>query len=298
MNEREREFLSIGDVLDRLRPEFPDASISKIRFLESQGLIEPERTPSGYRKFYDHDVERLRYILRRQRESYLPLRVIRDELEAGASPAPPTPSPSPSPAPPPAPSSAPVPASAIAAVPASATESSGTSVGHGVGPEVPPAAHRAVDLLAGPAKDPFAVAETGVSLSLEELSQASGLSVDDIGQLESFGLLAGQRAFSAVYYDEDALVVAKAAAGFRRYGVEPRHLRMYKTAAEREGAFFETLVIPMLRKRSADSRRQAADALADLARLGEHVRHVTMRRVLRAAAGNDTPPRASGRAIR
>ena len=80
-NNGERPYLSIGEVLGLLLDEFPDVTISKIRFLESQGLIEPERTPSGYRKFYDADVERLRFILREQRENYLPLKVIRDRLE-------------------------------------------------------------------------------------------------------------------------------------------------------------------------------------------------------------------------
>src|ERR1700689_2641273 len=75
-----RSYLSIGDVLTLLREEFPDVTISKIRFLESQGLVDPERTPSGYRKFYDHDVERLRWILRQQRENFLPLKIIRGRL--------------------------------------------------------------------------------------------------------------------------------------------------------------------------------------------------------------------------
>jgi len=76
-----RSYLSIGDVLTLLRQEFPDVTISKIRFLESQGLVNPERTPSGYRKFYEHDVERLRWVLRQQREHFLPLKVIKDRLD-------------------------------------------------------------------------------------------------------------------------------------------------------------------------------------------------------------------------
>ena len=78
-----RSYLSIGDVLTLLRQEFPDVTISKIRFLESQGLVNPERTPSGYRKFYEHDVERLRWVLRQQREHFLPLKVIKDRLDDG-----------------------------------------------------------------------------------------------------------------------------------------------------------------------------------------------------------------------
>ena len=78
-----RTYLSIGDVLTLLREEFPDVTISKIRFLESQGLVNPERSPSGYRKFFDHDVERLRWVLRQQREHFLPLKVIRDRLADG-----------------------------------------------------------------------------------------------------------------------------------------------------------------------------------------------------------------------
>src|SRR5271169_4428617 len=78
-----RTYLSIGDVLTLLRQEFPDVTISKIRFLESRGLLVPERTPSGYRKFYEPDVERLRWILRQQREHFLPLKVIKGRLENG-----------------------------------------------------------------------------------------------------------------------------------------------------------------------------------------------------------------------
>ncbi len=81
-----RSYLSIGDVLTLLRQEFPDITISKIRFLESQGLVDPERTPSGYRKFYQHDVDRLRWILQQQRENFLPLKVIKDRLEDDTSP--------------------------------------------------------------------------------------------------------------------------------------------------------------------------------------------------------------------
>ncbi len=80
-----RSYLSIGDVLTLLRQEFPDITISKIRFLESQGLVNPERTPSGYRKFYEHDVERLRWVLRQQRENFLPLKVIKDRLDDGSA---------------------------------------------------------------------------------------------------------------------------------------------------------------------------------------------------------------------
>jgi DNA-binding transcriptional MerR regulator len=228
----ERAFLSIGEVLSLLKDEFPDVTISKIRFLESQGLLDPERTPSGYRKFYDADVERLRWILRQQREHYLPLKVIKGRLRPGT----------------------PAPAEGAAA---SAAQ--------------PETSHH----------EPVLSAPSGASFTLDELAHATGLSTDDLGELERYGLLAGRPVAGVVYYDEDSLLVANVAAGFMKFGVEARHLRMYRTAAEREASFFEQVVMPMVKQRNPEARRQAVDTLDELARLGQGLRAAMLRQALR-----------------
>jgi DNA-binding transcriptional MerR regulator len=245
MTMSERPFLSIGEVLDYLKDDFPDVTISKIRFLESQGLLAPERTPSGYRKFYEADVARLRWILEQQREHFLPLKVIKERIAAIGVEADPAPIAEPTPAPrrsrPPA-----------------------------------PAAADAVTALAG---------MTGVSMTLAELSNACGLEVAEVQQLERVGLLTGEAVAGQTYYDEDALIVANMAAAMIGHGVEPRHLRMYKTAADREASTYEQLVLPLLKQRNPAARQQAAEVLADLAQLGEGLRAALVRSALRQYSG-------------
>jgi DNA-binding transcriptional MerR regulator len=267
----ERAYLSIGEVLALLKEEFPDVTISKIRFLESQGLLDPERTPSGYRKFYDTDVERLRWILRQQREHFLPLKVIkgrlRGGLEGGDEPAP-------EPAAPAVEAQEPVAAPVVEPAPVAAPPEpeAAASPRRSTAPPPPPPP---------PAEAPLTLTSSGVSMNLIELASASGLEEDDLRELERFGLLTGRRAASIVYYDEEALMVAQLAAGFMKYGVEARHLRMYKTAGEREAGFLEQVVLPMLKQRNPQARRQAADALTDLTRLGQGLRAAMLRQALR-----------------
>jgi len=255
----DRAYLSIGEVLALLKEEFPDVTISKIRFLESQGLLDPERTPSGYRKFYDTDVERLQWILRQQREHFLPLKVIKGRLRRGRE----------------------LPDGELE--PGESEDDVESPVAETVtSPPVPvirttPAP--ALPDLPGPA--PLDISQTGVSMTLAELASASGLEDDDLRELERYGLLSGRKAASTVYYDEEALLAAQLAAGFMKYGVEARHLRMYKTAAEREAGFLEQVVMPMLKQRNPQARRQAADALSDLTRLGQGLRAAMLRQALR-----------------
>ena len=250
----DRAYLSIGEVLALLKEEFPDVTISKIRFLESQGLLDPERTPSGYRKFYDTDVERLRWILRQQREHFLPLKVIKGRLRGGSEP--------------------------VDEAPAEVTptETEGADrprPARQVRPVAPPALREVAE------SAPLILGSSGVSMNLGELAAASGLEDDDLKELERYGLLSGRRAASSTYYDEEALMVAQLAAGFMKYGVEARHLRMYKTAGEREAGFLEQVVLPMLKQRNPQARRQAADALSDLTRLGQGLRAAMLRQALR-----------------
>jgi len=253
----DRAYLSIGEVLALLRPEFSDLTISKIRFLESQGLLDPERTPSGYRKFYEPDVERLRWILRQQREQYLPLKVIKGRLggEDGDD---------------------------DADVPASASAGGTRSVVA----EAPPvmSAPRPDPPVRSPVADmvnPLQVIHTGVSMTLEELSTACGLTLVDLGELQRYKLVVGRPVGGTIYFDEEALIVANLAAGFMRFGVEARHLRMYKTAAEREAGFFEQLVMPMLKQRNPRARRQAIDTLVELGKLGQGLRAAMLRTALK-----------------
>ena len=180
--------LGIGEVLAELRAEFPDVSISKIRFLEAEGLVQPERTPAGYRKFSRTDVERLRYVLTAQRDHYLPLRVIKDDLDAidrGLQPA------------------------------------------AGVGrPRVPDAV-----LYGGePPGDAWNADGAPLRLSRSELVKAAGISTELLDQIEGFGLIWPE---DTGHYDADALVVAKTVGEMAAFGLEPRHLRGFKTAADR-----------------------------------------------------------------
>ncbi len=254
----DRAYLSIGEVLALLREDFPDVTISKIRFLESQGLLDPERTPSGYRKFYDDDVSRLRWILRQQRENFLPLKVIKGRLEdattADGRPAVPPEEPGEGSGPPAAPG---------------VREAGEGPIDRG------PAAVTPLD----PADGPFGREQ--VSLDLEELADAAGLSPHDVAELERFGLVVARRVGPSTFYDHEALGVARLAAAFMRFGVEARHLRTYKVAGEREAGLFEQVVMPMLRQRDPEARRAAREALGELAQLGQGLRAAMVREALR-----------------
>lgn len=230
-----RNYQSIGEVLVSVKTEFPDITISKIRFLEAEGLIEPERTPSGYRKFYEQDVERLKQILRMQRDEYLPLKVIKDRLLK--------------------------------------------STGDGEGPLEEAAADAAEQ--ARVAEDGLAEPPTGLQMSIEEMSAATGVERERIRELESFGLVSSHGPEGARYYDGDDYVVLSVLKDFFRYGVEPRHLTMYKHFEEREASFFEAIVMPQLRQRNPDARRMATQALTDLARASRKLKQALLRNNLR-----------------
>ena len=437
-----RAYLSIGDVLTLLRQEFPDVTISKIRFLESQGLVNPERSPSGYRKFYEHDVARLRWVLRQQREHFLPLKVIRDRLEhegdkvlddspqvaarddlvavgaeapnaeavradatrsepghpaesarsepmatvralptsgsarsqggdafpralrrasepsimrgpggaghgepslehhpahprstgiglaperAGEDPVPPpdleatqhqlgqgmdhgSPEPSPVGGPTaggwhssgvgggggPAPSATPPPAagshvpvaqgeaqgrpggSAAEASPGTGGPTSPAGSPGGGGPQLPPE----------PAPGSLSArVVTGASFTAEELCSAAAVSPDVLRSLERFGLVAPLVVAGVPYYDEEALTITRLAAELAEYGVEPRHLTLYRNAVDREVGLVEQIITPLLRQRNPEARQRAVEASADVTRLGESLRSALLRRELRRQLG-------------
>jgi DNA-binding transcriptional MerR regulator len=271
---------SIGEVLDLLKDEFPDITISKIRFLEGQGLLDIERTPSGYRKFHDDDVARLRWILSQQREHFLPLRVIRERLarSGGEVPAPAEPAPAvdltdPADAPRPVPEPAAV---GARSEPAPAPPPAPARVAPPPTPAGPSAAPPTADRGNGTAD---------VRRTAEELAAAAGIGMDLLAELERFGLVTGKRVAGAVEYDADALEVARAAGGFAGHGIEARHLRAYLTAASREAGLYEQLVLPLARQRTPAARRAAAARLDELVGLGASLRTALLRSALREHFG-------------
>lgn len=207
-----RAYLSISEVLAQLRGDYPDISVSKIRFLESEGLIEPARSPSGYRRFGPADVERLRYILSAQRDQYLPLRVIKEKLGA-----------------------------------IDRGEDSGRRAALGLVAAAPPDSADAE-----PAR-----------LSRRELAENAGIGDDQLAELEEFGLVRR----SGRHYGPEALTVARTAAELGRFGVQPRHLRAIKAAAERETALIDQVVAPIMRQRSPGARDRAAETAREIAAL-------------------------------
>lgn len=311
---------SIGEVLSLLQEEFPDITISKIRFLESQGLLNPERTPSGYRKFHDEDIERLRWILTQQRDHFLPLKVIKERLAAGdfadgppegvlpfervVETAPSSPEATPEVAAEQASATSPMMSedekpsdSQEDAAPAAKTTTSRTSAVSSLlegpaestkpaprGRKRHPTGHRKGDPTPVPdgAEEPAA---PDVALTLDELCAQSGLGRGEVADLERFGLLKIRSMGHVAFYDDEALVVARLAAGFGRFGIEPRHLRMYKVSAEREAGLFEQLITPLLKQRRAAARDQAVEMLEELAELADDLRAVMVRASLRDYLG-------------
>jgi len=221
--------MSIGEVLVTLKTEFRDVTISKIRFLEGEGLINPERTPSGYRKFVSEDVERLRKILRMQRDEYLPLKVIRERLELE---------------------------------------------------DHPESAKPAPSMHARPEEE-VALPPTGLHMSAEELAAATGVDRDRINELEGFGLLCSHGMNGDRYYDGDDFIVLSIVRDLFKYGIEPRHLTMYRHFAEREANFLESIVLPMIRQRNPDARRAATESLAEMALLSRKLKQALLRVNLR-----------------
>jgi hypothetical protein len=136
------------------------------------------------------------------------------------------------------------------------------------------------DALAGTIRPPLPPGPSGGNYTLEELASATGLSEQAITELGGFGLIGGREMGGTVYYDEDAATIAALAAGFARHGVEARHLRMYKNAAERESALFEQIVMPLVKQRNPQARQQAASALEDLGRLSAELRRALLRQAL------------------
>jgi DNA-binding transcriptional MerR regulator len=218
-DERRGRALTIGAVCERLRAEFPDVSISKIRYLEDQGLLAPRRTQGGYRLFAEEDVERLETILRLQRDEFLPLRVIRQELSSGAR-----------------------------------------------RPERPRAGLRS------PEDD----------VELAELCERAGVDAAFVRELEDFGLLEGHSEEGRKLYPERDVEVAAACFRLSGFGVAPRHLRSFRTGAEREAGLLEQIVAPSLRSANPERRHAGLEDLEMLAALSQELSRLLFWRAVRS----------------
>src|SRR4051812_22495654 len=238
--ERPAKSLTIGAVCKALQQEFPDISISKIRYLEDQKLLSPRRTPGGYRLYSSTDVSRLRTILRLQRDEFLPLRVIRQELAAGRTEgeiAQPTPAAS--------------------------------------GDARPGAALRRIT---------FSLRDRGALYSLEEVVEETGAEPRLISELEDYGIIQGELRSGTRYYDETEREIVRAVTELTRYGVGGRNLRVFKTSADRESSLLQQILAPSLRSRNPERRKEAVEALENLAAVASHLKHLLLVRDLRRIA--------------
>ncbi|MFH8570307.1 MerR family transcriptional regulator [Streptomyces sp. NPDC017993] len=224
--------VSIGTVLTLLREEFPEVTISKIRFLEAEGLVEPKRTPSGYRKFTPGDVQRLAGVLRMQRDHYLPLKVIREYLDA---------------------------------------------LERGERVQLPAQAAPSRDLVDG-VDDPDEERPTAARIGREELLAAAEVDEAALVDWESYGLIVAHADGS---YDIEAVTVAKLVADLGRFGLEPRHLRAVKAAAEREAGLVEQVVAPLRRHRNPQTRAHAEATARELATLSVRLHAALVQTALR-----------------
>jgi DNA-binding transcriptional MerR regulator len=240
--ERPAKSLTIGAVCKALQQEFPDISISKIRYLEDQKLLSPRRTPGGYRLYSSNDVSRLRTILRLQRDEFLPLRVIRQELASGRT-------------------------EADIAQPA--------PTGAPGGDARPGAALRRIT---------FSLRDRGALYSLEEVVEETGAEPRLIAELEDFGIVKGIVRGGARYYDDTEREIVRATAELAAYGVAGRNLRVFRTSAEREAALLQQILAPSLRSRNPERRREAVEALENLAAVASHLKHLLLVRDLRRIA--------------
>ncbi len=213
--------MSIGAVLDSLRPDFPDVTISKIRFLEAEGLVTPERTASGYRRFTAYDCARLRFVLTAQRDQYLPLKVIKAQLDAQPD-----------------------------------GELPHTGSAYGV-PRLVPASGE-------PAENGAAVAPTQVRLSREDLLSRSGVDDKLLTSLIKEGVITPG---PAGFFDEHSVLIAQCARELAEYGVEPRHLRAFRSAADRQSDLIAQIAGPVVKAGKAGARDRADDLAREVAAL-------------------------------
>lgn len=224
-----RDYLTIGEVVQRLQGSYPDLSISKVRFLEEEGLVAPERTQGGYRKFSQADVARVEMILRLQKEHFLPLAVIREKLadfDRGR-------------------------------IPVELQRA-------GVGMTAPLAL----------------LADEDGPLALEDAPSVLGIPVSFIRELSEFGLVVVAKGDSGEEISRTDVQIVHAAWELRRFGVEPRHLRMYENFADREAAIFSQILMPAFRHRTPDTKQKLSETLVELGALTDELKSRLLRRAL------------------
>ncbi len=224
--------VTIGAVCKALRQEFPDISISKIRYLEDQKLLAPRRTQGGYRLYMHNDIQRLRTILRLQRDEFLPLRVIRQELAGGRA------------------------EREVAAPPDGRT------------------LRRAA----------VAVRAPGALYSLEEVVEETSAEASLIRELVDFGVIKGELRGGVRYFDETEREIVRAVSELARYGVGGRNLRVFRSSADREAQLLQSILAPALRSRNPERRKEAIEALENLATVTTHLKHLLLIRDLRRIA--------------
>jgi DNA-binding transcriptional MerR regulator len=226
--------VTIGAVCKALNQEFPDISISKIRYLEDQKLLAPRRTQGGYRLYTQSDIARLRTILRLQRDEFLPLRVIRQELAGGRA------------------------------------------AEHEV---APPTGDRP-----GPRRAGVRVRDSGSLYSLEDVVEDTSADPKLVRELVEFGVIKGEVRGGVQYYDETEREIIRAVSELARYGVGGRNLRVFRTSADREAQLLQSILAPALRSRNPERRKEAIEALENLASVTTHLKHLLLIRDLRKIA--------------
>jgi DNA-binding transcriptional MerR regulator len=225
--------VTIGAVCKALHQEFPDISISKIRYLEDQKLLAPRRTQGGYRLYTQSDIARLRTILRLQRDEFLPLRVIRQELAGGRNEG-----------------------------------------------DVPPAAGERP----APRRAGVQVHDSGSLYSLDDVVEDTGADPKLVRELVEFGVIKGENRGGVQYYDETEREIIRAVSELARYGVGGRNLRVFRSSADREAQLLQSILAPALRSRNPERRKEAIEALENLASVTTHLKHLLLIRDLRKIA--------------
>ncbi|WP_189034282.1 transcriptional regulator FtsR [Nocardia rhizosphaerihabitans] len=262
--------MSIGSVLDLLRPDFPDITISKIRFLESEGLIRPERTPSGYRRFSVADYERLRFVLTAQRDQYLPLKVIKEQLEAIDSGA----------------ATLGVREARARAHSHHSAAEAGQSLSGAARADTDdasPAPPRRLGVVPGEITPDELRVEGGVRLTRADLLDKAGIDDKFLDDLLRAGLIVPG---AGGFFESDAVTLAHAAKSMAEFGLEARHLRAFKLAADREAALVAQIAAPIAKSRDADARARAEETVRELAALSLNLHAALVKAAVRAALGN------------
>lgn len=224
-----RDYMTIGEVVETLQPAYPDLSISKVRFLEEEGLVSPDRTPGGYRKFSTHDLNRVDMILRLQKEHFLPLAVIREKL---------------------------------------ADFDKG---------KVPPELRGTGPTGSEPVALPFEEVEP---IALDDVPAVLGLPVSFVRELADFGLVEIADGENGPQIAPADVRITHAAWDLRRFGIEPRHLRMYETSAEREASFFGQALMPTVRHRTPETHQKLVETLGELTGITADLKNHLLRRAL------------------